>query len=340
MRALRWLALAAFAIYAGQANAADLGIQNFADEGKTLSTSNPAGFGLKSEPQEIGADLFLPKGSGPLAAVVVVPGSDGLSAGKEGAYAKRLLETGLAVLVIDPFSGRGLDNLLQDPAALSDAGDGRGCVRGARHSGGRLAHRFDRIGGLGTSRGAAVLLASAARLKPGSFKALALPYPYCPHDWRIGRGIEAPQVLMLLAGQEDEVSNDACMDLAKLYVDEDVALTLEVLPSAYHGFDSGTPGTEVPVASAKNCPLVPVEPDGTFRTSVIAGAPPKASTMAELVGAMKFCLSQGAHWGETPGSRDFALARVTSFLAHALAPSAKDAESAAAGCSHMREAAP
>jgi dienelactone hydrolase len=130
-----------------------------------------------------------------------------------------------------------------------------------------------RIGGLGTSRGAAVLLASAARLKPGSFKALALPYPYCPHDWRIGRGIEAPQVLMLLAGQEDEVSNDACMDLAKLYVDEDVALTLEVLPSAYHGFDSGTPGTEVPVASAKDCPLVPVEPDGTFRTSVIAGAP-------------------------------------------------------------------
>jgi hypothetical protein len=131
------------------------------------------------------------------------------------------------------------------------------------------------------------------------------------------------------------------MDLARLYVMSDVALTLEVLPGAYHGFDSGTPGTEVPVvASAKNCPLVPVEPDGSFRTAVIAGAPPKAATMAELVGAMKFCLSRGGHWGETPGSRDLALLRVTSFLSRALTPAAKETEKAAAGCSHKMGAAP
>ncbi len=340
MRALPWLTLAAFVICAEQANATDLGIQNFAHEGKTLATSNPAGFGLKGEPQQIEADLFLPKGSGPFAAVVVVPGSDGLSVAKEGAYAERLLEVGIAVLAIDPFLARGLDDLLQDPAALSDAA----MVEDVSAALALLAEdsRIDssRIGGLGTSRGAAVLLASAARLRPGSFKALALPYPYCPHDWRIGEGEAAPQVLMLLAGREDEVSTDACMDLAKFYVDDDVALTLEVLPGAYHGFDSGTPAAAVPVASAKSCPLIPANSDGTFRTAVIAGAPPKATTMTELVGAMKFCLSQGAHWGETPGSRDVALARVTAFLANALAPSAKDAESAAAGCSRMMETAP
>ncbi|HUJ38158.1 MAG TPA: dienelactone hydrolase family protein [Hyphomicrobium sp.] len=322
MRALRLKgALAAVVLCAGHATAGatDLSVPGYPHEHKTLATSDPEGFGREGKPREIEAELLLPNGAGPFAAVIVFPGSDGLSAAKEGAYATHLLQYGIAVLVIDPLRARGLDDLLRDPAALSDAA----MVEDVRAGLDLLAHdpRIDaaRIGGLGTSRGASVLMASAARLKPQSFRALALVYPYCAHDWRLGTGLKAPQVLMLLAGKEDEVSNEACMDLAKLYVADDIALTLEVLPGAFHGFDSGMPGVEALLVSAKACPLVPVQPDGTFLTLVISGAPTTAATTVDLVAAMRRCLIHGiAHWGETPGSRGYALARVTAFLSQAL----------------------
>jgi dienelactone hydrolase len=310
------LLFAAF-VSASPAAAIDLGLRGFQQESKILASSNPAGFGQAGAAQPVPADLFLPNAPGPHAAVIVVPGSDGLSAAKEGAYAGRLLQAGLAVLVIDPLRVRKLDNLLQDPAALSDAA----MVEDVRAALALLAKdgRIDagRIGALGTSRGATVLMA-AAGLRSGAIRALALPYPFCAHDWRLGRGPRAPQVLMLLAGREDEVSNDACMDLARIYVADDIALTLEVLPGAYHGFDAGMPGAAVPVDSVRDCPLVPVQDDGSFRTGVIPGAPATAATTAELVQAMRGCVTTGAHWGETPGSRERALARVTSFLADAL----------------------
>jgi dienelactone hydrolase len=191
------LLFAAF-VSASPAAAIDLGLRGFQQESKILASSNPAGFGRAGAAQPVPADLFLPNAPGPHAAVIVVPGSDGLSAAKEGAYAGRLLQAGLAVLVIDPLRVRKLDNLLQDPAALSDAA----MVEDVRAALALLAKdsRIDagRIGALGTSRGATVLMA-AAGLRTGAIRALALPYPFCAHDWRLGRGPRAPQVLMLLA---------------------------------------------------------------------------------------------------------------------------------------------
>jgi dienelactone hydrolase len=314
--------VAAMVACAGVAAASDLGVHGFAREDKVLSTSTPAGFGQVGEPRTIHADLFLPKfapkSRGPSAAVVIVPGSDGLSAAKEGAYAERLLRRGIAVMVFDPLRPRGIENLLSNPAALSDAA----MVEDLRAALDLMAadRRIDanRIGGLGTSRGASVLMAGASRLGPDRLKALALPYPFCSHPWRLAGGSRPPQVLMLLAGHEDEVSNDACLDLAKLYVADNVVLTIEVLPGAYHGFDAGSPGAAMPIANAKACPLIPVEADGSFRTDVIPGAPPNAATTVKLVSAMRGCIGEGAHWGETPGSREHALARVTSFFTDAL----------------------
>ena len=298
--------------------ATNVEVHGFARESQVLLTSNPLGFGMTGTAQAIDADLFLPQAPGPHAAVIVVPGSDGLSSAKEGSYTGRLLHAGFAVLVLDPLRQRNIDNLLDNPARLSDAA----MVEDVRAALELLAkdRRIDsrRIGGLGTSRGAAVLLASAARLPSGSFKALALAYPFCGHDWRLGTGSQAPQVLMLLAGREDEVSNDACLDLARLYLTDDIALTLEVLPGAYHGFDAGTPGSRLSIRSFRNCPVIPVLADGTFLTGNISGAPPTASTVTELVSAMQGCSAQGAHWGETPGSRERAVARITSFLSSAL----------------------
>jgi dienelactone hydrolase len=331
MRALLlYGSVAAMLAWGGPAAASDLGVYGFAREDKVLATSTPAGFGQVGAPRTIHADLFLPKRApnlasklaaksrGRHAAVVIIPGSDGLSAAKEGAYAERLLRNGIAVMVVDPLRPRGIENLLSNPAALSDAA----MVEDLRAALEVMAadSRIDasRIGGLATSRGASVLMAGASHLGPDKLKALALPYPFCSHPWRLADGSRAPQVLMLLAGREDEVSNDACLDLAKLYAADNVVLTIEVLPGAYHGFDAGAPGAAVPIANAKACPLIPVQADGSFRTDVIPGAPPSAATTAELVGAMRGCIGEGAHWGETPGSRERALARVTSFLTGAL----------------------
>lgn len=342
MRALQlgMAALAVIAVGSGvpAAGAAPLDIEGFAHERKVLATSDPAGFGREGKPREIEADLLLPNGRGPFAAVILFPGSDGLSVAKEGAYAERLLQGGIAVLAIDPLRARGLEDLLRDPAALSDAA----MVEDVRAGLDLLAKdpRVDakRIAGLGTSRGASVLMASTARLRPGSFRALALIYPLCMHDWRLGTGSKAPQVLMLLAGKEDEVSNDACLDLAKLYVADDVALTLEVLPGAYHGFDSGTPVTELQLPTSRSCPLIPVQGDETFRTGAIPGAPASATTNAELMAAMQRCVVHGrAHWGETPGSREQALARVTKFLSHALQPDSGSGKCLQTGWSQQRE---
>src|SRR5215467_11765752 len=70
------------------------------------------------KPVTIAGELRLPTATGKLPAVVLVHGSGGLSGGAER-WTEELLSIGVAVFLLDSFSGRGIVNTVADQTQLS-----------------------------------------------------------------------------------------------------------------------------------------------------------------------------------------------------------------------------
>lgn len=233
-------------------------------EGVTDLRAGPAGRiafrSLASDGKVIWGELKLPESSkATLPAMVVHHGSAGPSPEREGRYANRMVELGIAAFVIDSFGPRGTGTTVDNQARVSGrtmVGDAFAALKTlAAHP--RIDRR--RIGIVGFSKGGTVALnavgAQFVRTYLGGtelrFAAHIAFYPWCGLQFRTIRGTGAP-LLMLIGGADDYTGVRHCRRYVERMRTAGMNARLVVYPGAPHAFDHGRVTRRMVLRGAQN----------------------------------------------------------------------------------------
>ena len=217
----------------------------------------------------LSAYLWKPRGEGPFPAIIMMHGRAGayssIAAGKFDAttlsrrhqqWGEFWAERGYVALHVDSFGARGfaggfgINTYSSRPAAVSEQTvrplDALGAFDYLRA---RLDVVPTRIGLFGWSNGAMAVLATLGLPPAGeeTFKAAIAFYPGCGAQDRIAYRPSAP-LLMLLAGNDAEVSPRICERVAKRLLGANAAVEYMIYPGAQHAFDD--PGSARQALSA------------------------------------------------------------------------------------------
>jgi dienelactone hydrolase len=196
-------------------------------------------------PVVISGDLRIPRGAaGRIPAMVIVHGSDGITAGEVG-WAEDLVKIGVAAFLMDSFSGRGIRETYSDQGRINSLV----MILDAYRALGLLAThpRIDptRIGVLGLSKGGWVTLyASLRRFQrmhgPGGLEfAVYLPfYPGCNNRF-IGDENVSDRPIRIFNGEADGQSLfTKCSELAQRLRRAGKDVEIVGYPGAYHALDN------------------------------------------------------------------------------------------------------
>ena len=207
------------------------------------------------------AYLFEPQGPPPHAAIVLLHGRAGpYSSLANGVYNSTTLskrhqewgnfwaERGYYALLVDSFGPRGhakgfpAGSYADRPPEVSEQTvrplDAYGALRYLR------AHKRvtpDRIGLQGWSNGAMTVMATMSdqapsQMEPG-FRAALAEYPGCGMDAVKGEYRSYAPILMLLAGDDEEVNPQVCQQFAQRAKAAGSPLTVHTYPGAQHNYD-------------------------------------------------------------------------------------------------------
>ncbi|MEM6972774.1 MAG: dienelactone hydrolase family protein [Pseudomonadota bacterium] len=217
----------------------------------TLSVSDPYDFAeMRSAPagsSTITGVLALPADGRLRGAAILSHGAGGVGS-RQYRMAERLIETGIAALILDHFEGRDVGSVAADQlrvpeqTMLSDIRIARDALMA------KLALPADRIGAIGWSKGATtVTLGAVGRLwnfaDPGEVPlAFAVGfYPFCGFD--LGEDALSSPLLKLLGGQDDWTPPGPCIAAGEDWLARGQPVDWRVYENAPHGFDSGRSST-------------------------------------------------------------------------------------------------
>jgi dienelactone hydrolase len=218
----------------------------------------------------ITGELYLPPAAGRVPAMIIVHGSGGVSAGREGRYAREMVKLGVAALVIDCFRGRGISSSVehQDVVSSSDMLDDAFAALKALAGHPRID--AGRVGLAGFSKGGTVALLAAYEVRaarglpPGLRFALHVPfYPWCGSQYFKPRSTGAP-IYMLLGGADTYVGVAPCQESAAALKAEGARVEVVVFPGARHGFDGAAPFYDPRGENYSRCAFVQ-QPDGSWK---------------------------------------------------------------------------
>ena len=198
----------------------------------------------RGQPIKVPAELMLPPGTGKVPAVVIHHGSGGVTEAREFRYAREMVAMGVAALVIDSFSPRGIASTVTDQTSVSarEMTDDAFAALQALAAHPRIAAA--KIGIYGFSKGGTVSLftadeRSAARaLPPGLRFALHVPfYPGCT-DHFFQRATTGAPILMLIGGADTYVGVAPCTEYADKLKAAGAKIEVKIYPGAAHGWDT------------------------------------------------------------------------------------------------------
>ena len=222
---------------------------------EAMSASGPA------RRLEIDALLTLPAASAPVPAVVVVPGSAGVS-DNHVAHAAALTAQGYAVCLVDPFGARAVESTVANQAQYSFAASAYDVVAtlAVLSSDPRIA--ADRIAAQGHSRGGSAVLMAAMRpfvtaiAGDVAFAGVYAAYPWCGQQFL--RPDVGATVVRAIIGDQDEWCSVMAVQ-AQVHAIELAggAASLRIVPGAHHSFDRDEPVHELP--EARVSPHAPIE---------------------------------------------------------------------------------
>lgn len=221
--------------------------------------------GIRRHRIEAVGELLRPDALPPRPAVVILEGLSGISPHREVAYARKLVQWGYVVLVVDSFKTRGAERANDNVRAfsvttsmmLADA------YAALRYLSGHPMVLPDAVSVLGFSYGAMVAVLTAyeqirRRFADGDAPRFAGHIGY--YGCSIPR-LEDPQttgapVLMMLAEHDRNVSTERSKEIADDLRRGGSDASLIVFENAYHQWDGRAIKPELIVFSLRNCRLV------------------------------------------------------------------------------------
>jgi dienelactone hydrolase len=259
--------------------------------------------------------LYRPAVTGRTPAIVIVHGSGGVTTAREGFWASELSREGMAALVTDSFTPRGVSTTVEDQSRVSQGQ----MVRDAYAALAYLASLPDvdgaRVAVMGFSKGGGVaLISSDRRTRPDArgFAAHIPLYPACSVQYR---NPQPTAPLLILIGAADNYTGvKTCAQYVERMRAAGGAVELKTYPGAHHGFDGDTMyQREFFLAGAQNfrdCVLY-IEDDG--RTVSARGERIESSKQAFDV-LRRECMTSGATVAANHGAKMQALQDVKAFL--------------------------
>ena len=248
------------------------------------------------------AKLFEPRGVAKAPAVIVTPGSGGPNPSML-VHARALTDAGIAVLLVDPFGGRGVRDTIaaQDPFSFAaSTWDVFAAMLALEREPGIDATR---IGAMGYSRGGIAVLQAALRplaeaaLGPGrGLRAVLAGWPWCGYQFADPQ--TAPTAVRFVVADADNwVSPIQCQAYFSAMRPRNAAVTFRLVRDASHGFGYANPMREIPQAlHALNAPIVHFDARGVAIDPWTGDAMPGADDRAISV-MMKAFLGRGVRAG-------------------------------------------
>ncbi len=289
---------------------------------QTLTFDHPAA----CRPATLTAHLSLPiEAKSPPACMVILSSSAGVQRHREHFYAQALNRAGVAALIVDSFTGRGVRRTVADQTLVSAAqmeGDAFAALAWLRSD-----PRIDphRIGVMGVSKGDGATLNTAIavrqRWRPGFPHLFDLHVAICPGGTSQHRDptTHGRPIFFMLAGRDDYTPAAGAADYAeRMRAAGNRRIKVKIYSSAHHGWESLGPVFDIKDAENWSCCKNFIEDDG--RHFVIAAG----RTMSEpeyQAWARHHCVTKGARaGGGTPELRQRATDDLIAFLgAHGFA---------------------
>lgn len=268
---------------------------------------------LRVDAESIYAHLFRPAAGGRRPAMVIVHGFGGVSDAREGFWARELAAFGLASLVIESFTARGVGSSIDDQSRVSTAQG----LRDAYAALGYLAQQdfidARRIGVMGMSWGGTVALRAADRRRQGDGPGFAASIPLYPGCVAQYRNPQPGAPLLVLIGERDDYTGvKTCVDYVERIRAAGGSAQVRVYRDAHHGFDGNAREIFSPQAqNYRECVLL-IEDDGT--TTYGRTGEPLDSAQKAFDLMRRDCMRSGATVGGNPRARTQALRDVKAFL--------------------------
>ena len=279
----------------------------------SFSSANPVDYapllrGDLGSRVQLNGQLFRPaKAQRPLAAIVMVPGSGGIGT-HHLVQAAALTGAGFAVLLIDPFRGRGIMDTIADQGRLSWAASSYDVIAATRFLRRQSGIDARRIGAAGSSRGGTAVMMAAMRplsdahLGPQQgLRAVVAGYPWCGTQFRKARLSGGTSLLLLSGDHDDWVSLQQCQGAVHALAAAGDDAGMMIFPGARHAFDrADVPPTRLPQApTSTTYPTVYMDEAGRY-FDLRTGRVDTALTSADFVRA---AIAGGfVHIGVTIGS--------------------------------------
>jgi dienelactone hydrolase len=223
----------------------------------------------KGAPVSIRGFLQLPSGNAKtMPAMVIMHGSGGILPGREGAWAERLNELGVATFVVDSFTPRGFSATGDDQSRLPLAASVADALNALNLLATHPGIDPQRIGIMGFSKGGQLALYTALepfrRAVARNDLRFALHiafYSSCSVPYLAKQTTRAP-IVFLLGKDDDFTPSDHCRRYAAFFEKQGSPVSFHVFDAAHHGFDLPTPLRFLPRAqTAKDCGLdIDLEP--------------------------------------------------------------------------------
>ena len=255
-----------------------------------IDTANPVNFHEAMSPAgpaarlQIEALLAVPNGAGPHPAVIVVPGSAGVSA-NHIRHSVTLVNDGFAVCLLDPFGARSVQSTVANQAQYSFAASAYDVAAALDALVVNPLIDATRVSAQGHSRGGAAAVMAAMRpfvravAGDATLAGVYAAYPWCGQQF--ARPDTGRTVVRAIIGDQDEW----CSVMAVQAQVQAIELaggkaSLRVVPNAHHSFDRYE--DVVSIAEARVSPNAPIEylADDGAMIDPVTGEPDPARTDA------------------------------------------------------------
>ena len=277
-------------------------------------------------PVEIHGYLFIPASGGKFPAVVIGPGSGGYKQWMQDLVARKLNDVGIATLILDSFTGRGVTETATNQGNVPTAAtviDGFAALKA-------LAARPEidttKVGITGFSRGGTVAmftpekkLLNAMGMQGLQYAAHLPMYPACSTTFEKPDHTSAP-ILFLMGEKDDYTPASQCAPFIDRLKLTGANVHSKIYPNAHHGWVSDSMQVSyLPRIQVFSKCDGRIDDSGVIR-EINSGATSSEGWTIFVSKVWKSCGKYGANYGVNIKARDDSLEDMVTFFRNALIP--------------------